>query len=240
MWFIGDVHCRFLKYLSLVTEWVTPAGGVMDCSLQVGDMGVGLPARGKPPLLDESPIHEDQPLLAPREKRLTQAPILSAAHKFIRGNHDNPALCREHPCYLGDYGYLRKQEMCFVGGGYSVDFSERKAGFDWWSDEELPPEQLAEIVESFGDWKSRIVVSHECPTVAKEHAVCNFSKISHSSRTETALQRMFEIHRPEIWVFGHHHYRVDVRIRGTRFVGLNEMIRGPIEECVFEIPGLKW
>jgi predicted phosphodiesterase len=31
-------------------------------------------------------------------------PELPPEHKFIRGNHDDPKLCREHPNYLGDYG----------------------------------------------------------------------------------------------------------------------------------------
>jgi hypothetical protein len=31
-------------------------------------------------------------------------PELPTGHKFLRGNHDDPALCRAHPNYLGDYG----------------------------------------------------------------------------------------------------------------------------------------
>jgi hypothetical protein len=237
MWFIGDVHSRFKRYMHLIKA--PPGGGAgMDCSLQLGDMGVGFPARY---MLEASfPASDEEALVAPAKVRETHAPVLSAAHRFIRGNHDHPEMCRRHPCYLGDCGYLHELEMCFVSGGMSVDRDERRFGYDWWPNEELAPATLEEMVRQFGDLKPRIVASHECPTDAKHHAVCNFAKIGIVSRTERALQRMFEAHQPEIWVFAHHHYYADVRVARTRFVGLNELILGPPEECVFEIPGLKW
>ena len=38
MWFIGDVHCRFLKYLSLVTEWVK--GKTLDQALEIKNTNI--------------------------------------------------------------------------------------------------------------------------------------------------------------------------------------------------------
>ncbi|PWJ12118.1 hypothetical protein [Jannaschia seohaensis] len=57
-------------------------------------------------------------------------------HKFFRGNHDDPALCRAHPAHLesGPYGNL-----FVVGGGWSIDREYRTPGVTWWPDEELPP-----------------------------------------------------------------------------------------------------
>jgi len=45
-------------------------------------------------------------------------PELPPEHKFLRGNHDDPALCREHPNYLGDYGYLPDDDLFFVNGAH--------------------------------------------------------------------------------------------------------------------------
>jgi len=247
MWFIGDVHGRFRKYMWVIDEMPTPAGGKgLDCSLQVGDMGVGFPAKvpyhADLSAEDDIPLRDDQPLFVPHKARtvIANAPIVSSFHRFLRGNHDNPAMCREHPCFLGDCGYLGKMEMYFVSGGYSVDREGRTPGVTWWPEEELSARALRRAIEEYADVRPRIVVSHECPTAAKRFAVCHFSKIGTAGRTEKALQVMFEQHRPEVWIFGHHHLHVDVSLEGTRFIGLAELADGPVDESLFEIPGLTW
>lgn len=193
----------------------TTEGAGLDCSLQVGDMG----------LFDE----ED-------------AAVLPAMpdHRFIRGNHDNPPLCRGHPNYLTDWGWFPEQEMFVLAGGYSIDAASRIAGEDWWPDEELDEPVLREAVERFAAIRPRLMVSHECPTVIKRMIVESPMKLSVTSRTERTLQRMWEAHKPEVWIFGHQHMFVQRTVEGTRFVCLNEMIRAPIEECLYEIPGLRW
>ncbi len=239
MWFIGDVHSQFDKYTWLVNDMPLPGGRRgLDASLQLGDMGVGFPARY---LMESDPLpRDDEPLATAAKWTPRDAPILSTNHRFIRGNHDSPAMCREHPCYLGEAGYVEALEMAYIGGGLSVDRDVRQEGFDWWAEEELPQKTLASVVERFGDWKPRIVASHECPSAAKPYVVCNFAKLGTLSRTERALQAMFRAHQPDVWVFGHHHFRAEVTIGRTRFVGLNEMIHGPMAECIFEIPGMSW
>ncbi len=187
----------------------------IDCSLQVGDMGI----------FD----HKGQKEL-----------IIGPEHKFFRGNHDNPLLCKEHPNYLGDWGYISEIELFWVAGGYSIDKDYRIIGIDWWDNEELGWEEFLEVIKIFGDSKPKIVVSHECPTDIKIHALTNISKLDLLSRTEAALQAMLDVHRPDIWIFGHHHKKIDQVLDGTRFVGLDEMIDGNLPNCCFEIPGVKW
>jgi len=245
MWFIGDVHSRFQKYMHLVEEMPVGDGRVgLDCSIQVGDMGVGFPARSTETfsiaIEDDQPLRDSEPLFVPSESVKVNAPILSTHHRFIRGNHDDPEMCHQHPCFLGEFGYLEKQQIYFISGGYSIDYELRTPGVDWWPDEELSEDELREVVGQVRRLEPRIIVSHEGPTVAKEYAVHNFAKIGKASRTEAAMQRILGRHRPEFWIFGHHHVHVDVELAGTRFVGLNEMIHGPIAECIFEIPGLNW
>lgn len=40
--------------------------------------------------------------------------------------------------------------------------------------------------------------------------------------TSDGLQAMFEIHQPDIWIFGHHHKSIDTIVNGTRFICLKE------------------
>jgi UDP-2,3-diacylglucosamine pyrophosphatase LpxH len=43
------------------------------------------------------------------------------------------------------------------------------------------------------------------------------------SKTRQALDRMFEIHKPKLWIHGHHHMNLMRDIEGTRFVCLDEL-----------------
>jgi len=49
-------------------------------------------------------------------------PELPPEHKFIRGNHDDPKFCREHPNYLGNFGYLPDDELFFVSGAQTASW----------------------------------------------------------------------------------------------------------------------
>ncbi len=166
--------------------------------------------------------------------------VLDPEHRFFRGNHDNPNLCKDHPNHIGDWGYISEMDMFWLSGGYSIDKSYRTIGLDWWDNEEMGYEELLGVIELFGDYKPKIMVSHECPTVIKHDALTNISKLHLVSRTEAALQSMFEVHKPDIWIFGHHHMKIDKVVDGTRFVCLDEMIYGSLSDCCFEIPGLEW
>ena len=61
-----------------------------------------------------------------------------------------------------------------------------------------------------------------------------------TSRTETLLQSMVETHRPDCFIFGHHHKRADVQIGLTEYHALSCLDWGKLGECIFEIPEIKW
>jgi hypothetical protein len=67
-----------------------------------------------------------------------------------------------------------------------------------------------------------LMVTHECPVVAA-NAIYGSHHRYDNSRTSQFLQALLELHKPSIWVHGHHHVSVDHIIDGTRFVCLAEL-----------------
>lgn len=161
-------------------------------------------------------------------------PEFSEQHKFIRGNHDDPAIAKAHPNYLWDYGYLHEYGIFYIGGAYSVDFEYRQFMMSqggkpvWWADEELSSSELYRVISYYEEVQPHIVISHEAPQSAgvellkiTEQRAYKYS--STQSRTARAMQSMLEIHAPKLWVFGHYHMSNQFSLDKTKFVCLNEL-----------------
>jgi Icc-related predicted phosphoesterase len=200
--FVGDVHG--LRYdleliLSNLPEDVTSV-------IQVGDMGVGF---GQGDYWHES----------------LDEMMLNVKGRFIRGNHDNPAVCKEMMSWIPDG--LVENDVMFVGGSWSIDYQCRTMGVDLWEDEELSYEELDRMLSIYNLVRPKVMVTHDCPlSVSKELFIDNgksFSKQQYKTRTGLALERMFELHQPELFIFGHWHSDADQVINGTRFICLNEL-----------------
>lgn len=164
------------------------------CSVQVGDFGLGF----------------------------VRMPTLGGGHRFIRGNHDCPALCRERPDWIAD-GTVEGDTM-FVGGASSIDRHQRIEGVSWWADEELSIVEFGAILARYAEARPRVMVTHECPgaivtTLFPGHYR---PQVETHSRTRQALDAMLAAHRPEVWIFGHWHQDRDAVIDGTRFICLAE------------------
>jgi predicted phosphodiesterase len=150
----------------------------------------------------------------------TFLPELPSQHKFIRGNHDNPELCKTHPNYLGEFGYIEEWDIFYLGGGWSTDWDSRIPGVSWWYDEELSMRQCYEALKLYEVSKPRIVLSHDCPEIAKiSMLIYLYGKHAYNqpSRTNQLLQAMFELHNPSYWCFGHFHHTRKFIIHKTAF-----------------------
>lgn len=195
---IGDVHGKFGRYGKIISE--------CENSIQVGDMGVGfLNNQGEP---RANPPYDK---------------MVAGGHRFIRGNHDNPSVCRNHTQWIPD-GRVENDVM-FIGGGLSIDRAYRTEGVSWWANEELSWEAFVWYIEEYADHQPQVMVTHECPESVAEH-LCQYlgwRKFDDPSRTRQAFQTMLELHRPKLWVFGHWHHSFDQVIEGTRFVCLDEL-----------------
>ena len=197
--FIGDVHGKWNSYANiLMTE--TP-----EMSIQVGDFGLGF---------GESD-HD-------RESLYKVMDANGANNRYIRGNHDNPAMALADPRCMADGSYDEEHGIFYLGGAVSIDAEWCIEGLDWWADEEMSYDALFSAIDLYEKVKPRIVVSHECPEDLAWQFF-NWYKGEFKSRTREALASMREIHKPELHVFGHWHHNIDAIVDGTRYVCLNEL-----------------
>jgi len=143
-------------------------------------------------------------------------PELPSNLKFIRGNHDDPELCQASPNYLGDFGM--QDGIFFAGGADSIDKLHRKRFISWWPNEQLTYSQQMKAMDLYRECLPRIVVTHDCPD-----SVCTeLFQIWQGNSTRSFLQELLEIHKPQYWIFGHHHKSRCKVIQGTTFHCLAE------------------
>lgn len=196
---IGDVHGKTGDYKRLVRS-MAPG----QRSIQIGDVGLGF-----------------------KDVRLHD---MSDDHKFFRGNHDNPAKCYASKHYLGDYGFLPEDNLFWVAGAFSIDRERRTEGISWWPDEQLSYQELSAVISLYTKLKPKYVISHEAPAragrfmLSKQMGSYFTAKFECcNSRTNQALQSMFEIHHPKEWVFGHYHVSETFELDGTKFTCVPEL-----------------
>lgn len=208
--FIGDVHGQFERYEKVI------AGAPK--SIQIGDMGIGFrPVGGASDGgFSATPPHES---------------MARGEHRYIRGNNDNPGVCREDRHWIPDGRF--EDEIMFVGGALSIDRQLRTEGYNWWPDEELSLAELRRLVGLYIQCKPRVMVTHDCPDEVARIVLSRVPAMAPGrkdfpSRTRYAFQEMWSAHPPKLWIFGHYHWSFDQvlhggRIAETRFIGLAEL-----------------
>lgn len=160
-------------------------------SIQVGDMGAGF-------------------------RKLPKVPL---THRFIRGNHDSPEVCKKSLNWIPD-GFHENGLMA-VGGAWSIDWRTRIVGVSWWVEEELTIREFSGIIDKYENVRPEVMVTHDCPTIVASQLVSLHQQ--DSSRTRQAFDTMFEIHKPKLWIFGHHHMNARGIVRDTEFICLDEL-----------------
>jgi predicted phosphodiesterase len=191
--FVGDVHGHFSEFLAMCNLYKDS-----DYIIQVGDVGFGFRDT-----LEYSNIELPQNV------------------KFIRGNHDDPAICRKHPNYLGEFGYNKDVNLFYISGAYSIDKAWRVPGVSWWDEEELSYNNLQNVAELWSTVKPDVVVTHDCPKSIQSILVSHHH--ADDNRTNGALEFLFNEHKPKFWVFGHHHVYKRDKVLGTTFQCLPEL-----------------
>lgn len=145
-------------------------------------------------------------------------------HIFFGGNHDNYDKIGDCKNCVGDLGTysLNGIDFFFLRGEHSVDRGYRSEGINWWRDEELEYQVLSRAVTMFEINKPNIVLSHGCPTSVLDKFITNGLEFK-PSKTTQALEQMFQLHRPKIWIFGHHHKSHRCYKNGCLFICVDEL-----------------
>jgi hypothetical protein len=146
---------------------------------------------------------------------------------FVEGNHECfPELnCNAEKPYsvaTGLYhiprGYINGNVL-FIGGANSIDDHRRVAGMDLYPEEALSQAQFNRIATAIENASIDVVIAHDIPACAYPLIGIN----DHRSNA-TALQGLFEIAKPSLWVCGHHHRSRQMKADGCKFriLGINE------------------
>ena len=169
----------------------------VDDSIQVGDFGVGF---GKP--------YPDG---------------VGHRHRFIRGNHDDRKVCRQIPNWIND-GHVETGTFgnrMFIGGAWSIDWSYRTPGHDWWDDEELNQREWEELMLVYEKAKPAVMITHDLPHIIREQVLfMNPINGVHVSRTNFFLSEMLRMHEPKLWFHGHHHTSYVKKVGECQYIGL--------------------
>jgi hypothetical protein len=197
---IGDIHGDFYSLrASALHDWEGPF-------IQIGDFGVGF---GQSDYWHES----------------VDAYMCAANGRFIRGNHDNPAQCKQMSSWISD-GSIEGDVM-FIGGAWSIDnpaappgWYRRTPGVDWWEDEQCSDEQLEQMFKTYAEAKPRVMITHDCPALISKRMFFDsglLKGLTYPNRTSAAFDRMLDIHQPESWYFGHWHHTTTYTYNRTHF-----------------------
>lgn len=195
---IGDVHGKWSAYQKIIKK--------CGLSLQVGDFGAGFRSRKSGAFY-----------------KLPEEAMQKGHHYFIRGNHDNPEVCRQHPLCIGD-GRTFSGIFC-VGGARSIDRHVRTEGVDWWPDEELSYQEACGVFDRYEEAKPSIVVTHDAPESITDWicVVGGLTKFPEESLTRKLFDQMLEVHKPKLWVHGHWHIDHHCVNDDVEFIGLGEL-----------------
>lgn len=186
---IGDIHGHVYDYKAhSIADFEGP-------TIQIGDFGIGF---GQGDYWNES-INDYH---------------TAGNHRFIRGNHDNPAMCKsEMTGYIAD-GTVEGDVM-FIGGAWSIDnpvappgWYRRTAGYDWWEDEECNDAQFEEMLETYTALKPRVMITHDCPACVSHPMFWGSGFLTgpvYPNRTSQWFNRFIDAHEPDEWYFGHWH-----------------------------------
>lgn len=216
---IADIHGDYGWYIKTVQK----ANYKGIPTFQLGDFGIGFLGRRE----------EEKD-----EKWLTDSLNLAPMNRFGPGNHDNPLYCRNSPLCVGYYNYFPNMDMFWAGGAYSIDKDWRTEGVNWWRGEEMSYSDMLEATDLYQRNLPSIMTSHDAPweVVGNMFPHCLLDG-GDGSMTNKFLSNLLSIHRPKIWLFGHHHKTMTWEDQGTKFICVGER-----EYIDIDVPGWdgKW
>lgn len=180
---LGDIHGKFPELANVLRT--LPVNSTI---IAVGDIGIGFPDSKEPSCLDSIDA-----IAIERNQKLW----------LMRGNHDNPAIWKEHRrewnAHLQnvripeDVHRMRigNVHVIMVGGATSLDryHEDRIDGRTWWRNEGVDPEavqKVEQMVEFYG--KADILLTHAGAFEAKPGPERDQMTFDHYSEVDPTLQ----------------------------------------------------
>lgn len=211
---VGDVHGRWNDLADLISKTL-PSDSLI---IQVGDFGLGFPG-----LNLKAAKNTLQPVLTENNSELY----------IIRGNHDDPDYWQKTK-KVGDITLLKDymsrtingKRFLFVGGGISIDRSERIVNVSYWFDEAVHEKNLNTLK------KCDVLVSHSAPEnfypIGCNEVVMDFSRydsclLEHIKRERHYLRNLVEKVKPEKVYYGHFHLDWVEKINNMDVFALGEL-----------------
>lgn len=229
---VGDVHGHYADYLETIE--------LASYSLQLGDLGFNYEPLVKSGKWDPNKHkflpgnHDNYSIKEIYGVDPSSAKVLDPKSRYVVVNGKVFTYTHLPNNFIGNFGLWQVPEtvpggmngdsIFFVRGAWSIDFAYRTVGRDIWLNEELTPDELERALKMYTEVKPSIVVTHTCPQVLENHLVLTsgYGPLK-KTRTGLGLQKMFDVHKPKLWVFGHHHQEFDKVIDGCRFICLPEL-----------------
>ena len=203
---IGDIHGMVNDYKAYaIDKFEGP-------TIQIGDFGIGF---GQGDYWHES-VNDYH---------------TRGGHRFIRGNHDNPDMCKTMSGWIKD-GTVENDVM-YIGGAWSIDnpaappgWYRRTAGYNWWFDEECSDKQFEHFFETYKAVKPRVMITHDCPGKVSYPMFWGSGFIKgpvYPNRTSAWFDRFIDAYEPEAWYFGHWHKTMAHKHGRTMFQCIGEL-----------------
>lgn len=227
---VGDVHGHYAEYLETIQ--------LANYSLQLGDLGFNYAAlvnsqKWSPVKHKLLPGNHDNYSIK-EVYSVDPQEALNPYSKYVVVEGKVYIYTQLPDNFIGNFGIWHVPEtktggnfgdfIFFVRGAWSIDFAYRTLGRDIWKNEELTQDEFDQAILMYTEAKPCIVVTHTSPQMLDNHLQFEFGDgCAVKTRTSVNLQHMFNIHKPKLWVFGHHHQKFDKVIDGCRFVCLEEL-----------------
>ena len=191
----GDFH----GYFKLVNKFLNKKPGV-NSILQCGDFGYWPKSNDIfYASIYRSPKHFNEYSLKNKKTKIY----------FCDGNHEDHESLKslENNEIMKNVFYMKRgsvlalpdgRNVLFIGGAYSIDKKYRTPGEDWFPEEMISQQDIANLPDTEID----IVISHTSPT---EFKVKDYHEDYHRDSSRDALSYVLEKYHPKLWYFGHMH-----------------------------------
>jgi hypothetical protein len=203
---VGDIHGMFNEYKAYSLDRFEGP------HIQIGDFGIGF---GQSDYWHES----------------VDAYMRASNGRFIRGNHDNPSVCKTFNSWIPDG--LVENDVMFIGGAWSIDnpdappgWYKRTADVNWWADEECSDDKFEQMLDIYKAAKPRVMITHDCPAKVSYPMFWGTGFIKgpvYPNRTGAWFDKFIDAHEPDEWYFGHWHKTMAYKHGRTIFQCIGEL-----------------